>query len=190
MQFGDSRYDADNQTLTFQTNHFQIMPLHIKMWKSPDRRAEMIVTAQRKINQQEYPNINLFTADRWYNRLVRVYDCADCFSNSNHRMVNLKKEENGIKKMTSTPVDLPQEFFRINRDIWYALTIKVGASFLIFKKIIWHSSSSHVWLVEKWFFLRKYRPNALWNLLLVREYFIFAKKTCKRGLVNILLKAF
>lgn len=47
-------------------------------------------------------------------------------------MVNLKKEENGIKKMTSTPVDLPQEFFRINRDIWYALTIKVGASFLIF----------------------------------------------------------
>ena len=45
-------------------------------------------------------------------------------------------EENGIKKMTSTPVDLPQEFFRINRDIWYALTIKVGASFLILKKII------------------------------------------------------
>ena len=35
-----------------------------------------------------------------------------------------------IKKMTSTPVDLPQEFFRINRDIWQALTIKVGASFL------------------------------------------------------------
>lgn len=54
------------------------------------------------------------------------------FSNSNHRMVNLKKEENGIKKMTSTPVDLPQEFFRINRDIWQALTIKVGASFLTF----------------------------------------------------------
>ena len=49
-------------------------------------------------------------------------------------MVNLKKEENGIKKMTSTPVDLPQEFFRINRDIWYALTTKVGASFLILKK--------------------------------------------------------
>ena len=47
-------------------------------------------------------------------------------------MVNLKKEENGIKKMTSTPVDLPQEFFRINRDIWQALTIKVGASFLTF----------------------------------------------------------
>ena len=44
-------------------------------------------------------------------------------------MVNLKKEENGIKKMTSTPVDLPQEFFRINRDIWHALTIKVGAFF-------------------------------------------------------------
>ena len=49
-------------------------------------------------------------------------------------MVNLKKEENGIKKMTSTPVDLPQEFFRINRDIWQALTIKVGASFLTFSK--------------------------------------------------------
>ena len=39
-----------------------------------------------------------------------VCDYADRFGNSNHRMVNLKKEENGIKKMTSTPVDLPQEF--------------------------------------------------------------------------------
>ena len=39
-----------------------------------------------------------------------VCDYANRFSNSNHRMVNLKKEENGIKKMTSTPVDLPQEF--------------------------------------------------------------------------------
>ena len=47
-------------------------------------------------------------------------------------IANLKKEENGIKKMTSTPVDLPQEFFRINRDIWQALTIKVGTSFLTF----------------------------------------------------------
>ena len=47
-------------------------------------------------------------------------------------MVNLKKEENEIKKMTSTPVDLPQEFFGINRGIRQALTIKVGASFLIF----------------------------------------------------------
>ena len=38
------------------------------------------------------------------------------------------------KKMVGTPVDLPQEFFRINRDIWQALTIKVGASFLTFSK--------------------------------------------------------
>ena len=37
-------------------------------------------------------------------------------------------------KMVGTPVDLPQEFFRINRDIWQALTIKVGASFLTFSK--------------------------------------------------------
>ena len=115
---------------------FRIMPLHIKMWKSPDRRAEMTVTVQRKIQQQEIHQRRsiLFTADRWYNRSVRVCDYANRFSNSNHRMVNLKKEENGIKKMTSTPVDLPQEFFRINRDIWHALTIKVGASFLIKKK--------------------------------------------------------
>ena len=61
-----------------------------------------------------------------------VCDYAARFGNSNHRMVNLKKEENGIKKMTSTPVDLPQEYFRINRNIWQALTIKVGASFLTF----------------------------------------------------------
>ncbi|WP_207718610.1 hypothetical protein, partial [Dorea formicigenerans] len=41
---------------------------------------------------------------------------------------------NAYKKMVGTPVDLPQEFFRINRDIWQALTIKVGASFLTFSK--------------------------------------------------------
>ena len=29
-------------------------------------------------------------------------------------------------------MDLPQEYFRINRNIWQALTIKVGASFLTF----------------------------------------------------------
>ena len=59
-----------------------------------------------------------------------VCDYADRFGNSNHRMV--KKEENGIKKMTSTPVDLPQEFSESIEIYGRVLTIKVGASFLTF----------------------------------------------------------
>lgn len=75
-------------------------------------------------------------------------------------MVNLKKEENGIKKMTSTPVDLPQEFFRINRDIWHALTIKVGASFFDFLKNYLTFFKFPRVISRKMIFLRKYRPNA------------------------------
>ena len=81
-------------------------------------------TGRNDSNGTKYINVDLFTADKRYNRPIKVCDYADRFANSNHRMGNLKKEENGIKKMTSTPVDLPQEFFRINRDIWQALTIK------------------------------------------------------------------
>ena len=113
---GDSWYDADNQTLTFQTNQFSDYAIAYKDVKK---------SGQTGRNDSNGTKKNTTTGNT-------SCDYANRFSNSNHRMVNLKKEENGIKKMTSTPVDLPQEFFRINRDIWQALTIKVGASFLTF----------------------------------------------------------
>ena len=34
---------------------------------------------------------------------------------------------------------------------------------------------------EKMSFLRKYRPHVLWNMQLVNEYFIYAKKLAKEG---------
>lgn len=53
---------------------------------------------------------------------------------TNYLPYTVNQKLNAYKKMVGTPVDLPQEFFRINRDIWQALTIKVGASFLTFSK--------------------------------------------------------
>ena len=109
---GDSWYDADNQTLTFQTNQFSDYAIAYKDVKKSGQTGRNDSNGTKKDTTTGNISTSIYSPQTGDTTDLSGYVCdyADRFGNSNHRMVNLKKEENGIKKMTSTPVDLPQEF--------------------------------------------------------------------------------
>ena len=65
--------------------------------------------------------------------------------------------------------------------ILQALTVMVGASFLIFWKIIWHSSSPHVWLVEKINFSAKVPSKRPLKLAISEGIFHLCEKNLQKG---------
>ena len=92
--------------------------------------------------------------------------------------------------MTSTPVDLPQEYFRINRNIWQALTIKVGASFLTFfqKQLTWFPLPRVI--SRKMIFSAKIPSKHSLKLAISEGIVHFCEKTCKRGVGKYTFKSF
>ena len=91
--------------------------------------------------------------------------------------------------MTSTPVDLPQEFFRINRDIWHALTIKVGAFFDFLKNHLTFFKFPRV-ISRKMIFSAKIPSKCPLKLAISEGIFHFCEKTCKRGVGKYTFKSF
>ena len=105
-------------------------------------------------------------------------------------MVNLKKEENEIKKMTSTPVDLPQEFFGINRDIRQALTIKSWCFFFDFLKNNLTFFKFPRVISRKMIFHAKIPSKCPLKLAISEGIFHFCEKNLQKGVGKYTFKSF